>query len=52
MHNDKKTSSRGRLECHQERKNNLKDDSIKNIENSNLISSEPNSFKIINGVLK
>jgi hypothetical protein len=49
MNDDKKikTSSRGRLRGHQERKINLKDDSINNIENSNLISSATNSFKII-----
>jgi hypothetical protein len=52
MHNDKKISSRGRLEGHQERKNNLKDYSLNNIGNNNLISSETNSFKINSGVLK
>jgi len=47
--NDKKikTSSLGRLEGHQERKINLMDDSINNIETSNLISSAKNSFEII-----
>ncbi len=42
-----KTSSRGWLAGYQERKINLTDDSINNIENSNLISSLTNSFKII-----
>ena len=48
--NDKKIkkSSLGRVEGNQERKINLiEDDSINNIENSNLISSVTNSFKII-----
>ncbi len=42
-----KTSSRGRLEGHQERKTNLKDNTLGYIGNSNLISSITNSFKII-----
>ena len=49
MNDDKKiqTASLGRLEGHQERKISLKDDSNTGIENSNLISSITNSFKII-----
>ena len=40
-----KTSSRGRLRGHQERKIIIKDDLINNSENSNLFSSAINSFK-------
>ena len=49
MNDDKKIkiSSLGRLEAHQERKINLKDDSINDIGNINLISSPTNSFEII-----